>query len=314
MNTKRKPLTTYVIKNLMLEALSTEDVKLDPQGHIFKTYGYSGSQYNLFRLTEALAINKGLLIENIKLPRIAWGVSGGNLFENSNTNFKRKEIESLFEAFALLLNQNIISPGVYGEATILPAFHVTDHGHACLKERATLPYDSDGYLGQVQSISNIDQWVQHYLTEALRCFNAGCYQASTIMVGLAAEKIVLDLLEAFKIYLKKHDSNLQSNQKFKIKYNFSVELEKDVNKKWQISYKYAQFEEYFKGIQLDSTITGIIDESARNTFYQYLRLLRNEVSHPTDVLKDETETMLLFVSFIKYVKLQTDLINALKIL
>lgn len=63
MNTNRKPLTTYVIKNLMLEALSTEDVKLDPQGHIFKTYGYSGSQYNLFRLTEALAINKGLLEE-----------------------------------------------------------------------------------------------------------------------------------------------------------------------------------------------------------------------------------------------------------
>ncbi|PLR66980.1 hypothetical protein CYJ36_17180 [Bacillus sp. UMB0893] len=54
-------LSTFVIRNLMLEALAYSGDDIDPEGNYFKLYGYSGTQSDLFRLTEGLAIKKNLI-------------------------------------------------------------------------------------------------------------------------------------------------------------------------------------------------------------------------------------------------------------
>lgn len=308
-------LSTYVIKNLMLEALSYTENDIDPEGHYFKEYGYAGTQNDLFRLTEGLAIKKGLISNNIPLSRAAWGTNGVNLFEGSNTNFKVKEIERLFETFGILLNQNIIAPGMYRESPFLPFFHVTDHGLECIKQQEILPYDFDGYLNQIRNIKDIDKWVLHYMSEAVRCFNSGCYNAATIMIGLSAEKIVLDLIEAFKDYLKNNKNNLTTKGNFTIQGDIDTSFITEVDKVMAISQKYTKFDDYFNGIKNhDASVSGVLDKSARNTFYEYIRLIRNEVSHPNDIEKNETETLLLFVSFIKYITLQTQLTSVLKVI
>lgn len=310
MKNERDPLSTYVIRNLMLTALAYTGSKVDPVGHYFKKYGYAGSEDDLFRLTEGIAIKKGLIREEVKLKRTAWACGGYNLHEYYNTNFSRIEIERLFETFGILLRQNILAPGMYGNSSNLPYFHVTDHGLECIKRVEILPYDYDGYLEQIRNIRGIDSWVLHYMGEAVKCFNSGCYIASTIMIGLSAEKIVLDLIEAFKTYLSKHKSSLTKHPRSNLRYNgdFETAFTKEVEKSRKISMKYSVFLKYFESMTgYDISITTIGDRSARNAFFDYIRLLRNEVSHPSEISKDETESLLLFVSFIKYLSLQTKL-------
>lgn len=315
MENRTSPLSTYVIKNLMLEALSYTESDIDPEGNYFKQYGYAGTQNDLFRLTEGLAIKKGLIPNNVPLSHEAWGCHGHNLFEGSNTNFKRIEIERLFETFGILLNQNIIAQGMYRNSPFLPFFHVTDHGLECIKQQEILPYDFDGYLSQIRNIQNIDSWVLHYMSEAVRCFNSGCYNAATIMIGLSAEKIVLDLIEAFKIYLKNNKTTLTTRNSFNYQGDLDTSFISEVDSVSQISLKYTKFNEYFNGINNhDTSVIGVLDKSARNTFFDYIRLIRNEVSHPNDIEKNETETLLLFVSFIKYITLQTQLTSILKVI
>ncbi|CAI8825870.1 hypothetical protein EMIT0210MI2_12297 [Priestia megaterium] len=309
---KKTPLSTYTLKNLMLEALGYTEKDIDPEGHYFKQFDYAGTQNDLFRITEGLAIKKGMLSDDVKLPRTAWGCHGHNLFENSNTNFSQKEIERLFEAFSILLNQNVISPGMYRNSPFLPFFHVTDHGLKCIEENEILPYDSDGYLDQIRKISAIDNWVLYYMTEAIKCFNSGCYNAATVMIGLSAEKITLDLIESFKNYLNKHKTSFIYKNGFTFQGDIDQAFITAVDNERHISVKYSKFIKYFNNIKNhDSTISGILDPSARNTFYDFIRLSRNEVSHPSDIIKNETETLLIFISFIKYVKLQTKLTSVL---
>lgn len=225
----RSMLTIHQMKILMLEALATEDEDILPCKVTFKLYNYSGNAHALFALTEGLAIKKGFIRNDIPMPSFAWGASTNNLFEGSNTNFSRQEIEVMYEAFSLLLNQNIIAPGAYGESPFLPFFHVTAHGYKCIKEIDILPYDYNGMLAQIKAISNLDKWVEYYLTEAIRCFNASCYQATNIMIGLASEKITLDLIEAFEKYLTKHDASLNCKKNFRVKNNFPTNFIKDSN-------------------------------------------------------------------------------------
>ncbi|MBI6865923.1 hypothetical protein [Lysinibacillus fusiformis] len=315
MQNRTSPLSTYVIKNLMLEALSYTESDIDPEGNYFKQYGYAGTQNDLFRLTEGLAIKKGLIPNNVPLSHEAWGCHGSNLFEGSNTNFKRIEIERLFETFGILLNQNIIAQGMYRNSPFLPFFHVTDHGLECIEQQEILPYDFDGYLSQIRNIQNIDSWVIYYMSEAVRCFNSGCYNAATIMIGLSAEKIVLDLIEAFKSYLKNNKTTLTTRSNFNYQGDLDISFISEVDNVSQISLKYTKFNEYFNGINNhDASVIGVLDKSARNTFFDYIRLIRNEVSHPNDIEKNETETLLLFVSFIKYITLQTQLTSILKVI
>ncbi len=151
------------------------------------------------------------------------------------------------------------------------------------------------------------------MTEAVRCFNSGCYNAATIMMGLSAEKIVLDLIDAFKSYLANHKTTILTKSNFRYQGDLESSFNSEVDGVWQISLKYTKFLNYFNGIKNhDQFIRNIIDESARNTFYEYIRLIRNEVTHPSEIIKNETETLLLFVSFIKYITLQTQLIFTLK--
>ncbi|MGZ9869581.1 hypothetical protein ACU3L3_14275 [Priestia endophytica] len=315
MEKERKPLSTYALKNLMLETLDYKGNDIDSEGKHFAQYGYAGTQNDLFRLGEALAIKKKLIpstIDVVKRRGSAWGGDGYNLHEGSNTNFLRIEIERLFEVFGILQNQNIIAPGMYGNSPFLPFFHVTDHGLECIKQREILPFDFDGYLDQIRNIPNIDTWVLYYMTEAVRCFNTGSYNASTIMIGLSAEKLAIDLMESFKQYLTNHKSRLKPTKNLSYSGDVDTAFIKELDKAFGISTKYQKFIDYFEEHKGHNPAVKTLDKSARKTFFTYIRLIRNEVTHPNDIKKDETETLLLFVSFIKYIKLQTDLTNIFK--
>lgn len=61
-----KELSLLEIRNLMLETLAYESDDIDSEGKTFKKYGYRGTQGDLFRLMENLAIKKGIINSEIR--------------------------------------------------------------------------------------------------------------------------------------------------------------------------------------------------------------------------------------------------------
>src|SRR5216684_2534769 len=93
------------------------------------------------------------------------------------------------QVFWQLINEGIIAPGVspQGDSANLPHFHITEYGKIALQSGSTNPHDPTGYLDNIRrKVSNPDDTVIAYLTEALHSFVRGTPIASTVMLGIAA--------------------------------------------------------------------------------------------------------------------------------
>ena len=107
-------LSSLEIRGLLLDTLEYEQANIDSEGKTFKKYGYQGTQSDLYRLSENLAIKQGMIPHQIKVSSAAWGGSGNMLHAGSTTNFSPNDIKKIYEQFHLLLNQGIIAPGAIG--------------------------------------------------------------------------------------------------------------------------------------------------------------------------------------------------------
>jgi hypothetical protein len=296
-------LSLLEIRNLMLETLAYENDDIDSEGKTFKKYGYRGTQDDLFRLMENLAIKKGIIKENISPRAGAWGGSGVMLHPGSSTNFSYDQLNKIYESFHLLLNQGIISPGAVGNmGPNLPNFHVTDYGLRCLEERGILPYDIDDYLYSLNEIDNLDEWVKFYIQQALMCFNANCFDASLIMVGLSNEVLVEILIKEYISYLDK------TNTPEKLIFERKIETERTISGKYRI------YREHLKdsSMRRDSDLKNLnihLDVLANETYLSYLRLTRNELAHPANIKTDRITSLMIFISLIKYCERQYKFIN-----
>ena len=74
-----------------------------------------------------------------------------------------------------------------------PFFHLTDHGRRALEHLTRDPSNPQGYLRHLASIATLDPVAMSYLTEGLDCYAAGLYKAAAVMVGGAAETVILNL-------------------------------------------------------------------------------------------------------------------------
>lgn len=60
------------------------------------------------------------------------------------------------------------------------------------------PRDPDGYLDRLRrEIPDLDDLVELYLTEALQSFNGRCYLATSLLLGVAAERAFLVMAQAY---------------------------------------------------------------------------------------------------------------------
>lgn len=77
-----------------------------------------------------------------------------------------------------------------------PWLSLTEFGKAIIKDSFFL-YDPDGYVENVKKlVPNIDNVILQYLQEGARCFKQGIFFASSAMLGAAAEKSILLLLDS----------------------------------------------------------------------------------------------------------------------
>jgi hypothetical protein len=74
-----------------------------------------------------------------------------------------------------------------------PFFHVTGLGRKALAQHSRDPANPNGYLAHLNATAGIGPVTESYIVEGLRTFNSGCFKAAAVMVGAAAESIVLDI-------------------------------------------------------------------------------------------------------------------------
>jgi hypothetical protein len=74
-----------------------------------------------------------------------------------------------------------------------PFFHLTERGRLALANLTRDPSNPVGYLQHLASIAALDAIAMSYLAEALECYVAGLYKSAAVMIGSAAESVILDL-------------------------------------------------------------------------------------------------------------------------
>lgn len=101
------------------------------------------------------------------------------------------------EVFWQLLIEGIVAPGINSWNFELPWFHVTDYGQKVLADSAGHPHDETGYLAKLSSrVPNPDPTVMAYVREALTALRRGLPVASSVMLGIAAERVFLLVCES----------------------------------------------------------------------------------------------------------------------
>jgi hypothetical protein len=148
-----------------------------------------------------------------------------------------------------------------------PRFHVTDRGQQALAHMARDPANPAAYLRHLQSIAKLPDVAASYLQEGLDCYVDGRFKASAVMVGCAAESIILSLRDSTVLRLHA--------------------LGKPVAKQiedWRIKVISESLYDFFHG-HAKSFSRELKEpfDAYWSAFAQQIRAVRNDVGHPSSI-------------------------------
>ena len=155
-----------------------------------------------------------------------------------------------------------------------PHFHLTNRGREALRNWTRDPSNPAGYLRHLYTMTKLDSVAASYLKEGLECYAAGFYKAAAVMVGGAAEKVILNIRDAIADRLISLDR---------------VPLPKGIEAEvWRIKSVTDAVRKFFdehkgkKAGQLGVELGGAFD-GYWSAFTLQIRAARNDAGHPTSV-------------------------------
>jgi len=101
--------------------------------------------------------------------------------------------EALLTEWYDLFRTGLLSWGLNLSNPKEPFFHITGAGRGVLEHLSRDPSNPDAYLRHLCSIATLSPVASSYLREALACYRSGLVKAGAVMVGGAAEAILLEL-------------------------------------------------------------------------------------------------------------------------
>ena len=134
------------------------------------------------------------------------------------------------------------------------------------------PRDLDGYLERLRrEIPSLDELVELYLIEALRSFNSRCYLATSVMLGVAAERAFLVMARAYAASSVAGAAAL------------GRELGKPRGNYFAL---WTEFRKRIEPVRADLP-NGLADALTLDAVADLIRLTRNEAGHPSGRQIDE---------------------------
>jgi len=170
-----------------------------------------------------------------------------------------------------------------------PFYQLTEYGEKVVNETEYQPYDPDGYLRRIkETIPQIDNVIIRYLEECLSCFRKNLLLASAVMLGCAAEKAVLLLIEAFGDSL----TDPKDKAAFEKETNTFI-----IKRKYDALWKRLEPKAKTLPNNIGDHLGNIIDR-----IFDIIRTTRNDAGHPSgNIIEKETvhANLLLFPTFCK---------------
>jgi hypothetical protein len=178
--------------------------------------------------------------------------------------------------------QGIIVPGIdNGQQASLPWFKITEWGKRCLENGEYLPFDAGMFIERIRKeIPTLDVIIALYLVESLKCFRNGTFVASAVMVGVAAEQMMLILRKAV------HDALSSPEKKKRFDADSQGQIKRVYDAVWK---KLDPVRE-----QMPERLRESVGVELAGVF-ELVRKTRNEAGHPTgrSIEREEAEALLL---------------------
>jgi len=112
-----------------------------------------------------------------------------------------------------LILERIVTPGFDASNPNLPFFRLTQFGQDFISQTAPHYYDPQDYMESLKNIvQNLDPVIEQYIFESLNCYRQQLFFASAVMIGAAAEKAILLLLQAITDSMSDPDSKRKASQ------------------------------------------------------------------------------------------------------
>lgn len=173
-----------------------------------------------------------------------------------------------------------------------PFCHITNRGRVALATLSRDPSNPDGYLANLYARGNLNPVSESYIREALATYAAGCFKATAVMVGAAAESIVLEFRDSLGARLdaleNPHPPDLD---------DWRIKRVLDCVESLLTAQKGSMPRQLFEAF-----------ESYWPAFTQQVRVARNAAGHPTSIDPvDEDTVQASLLIFPELVKLSTEL-------
>ena len=186
----------------------------------------------------------------------------------------RPQDSRAFAFFALdvfweLVIEGVLAPGLNSANPSLPHFHITQYGHRALAEAEYQPHNRTGYLARIREhLSMPDGTVMAYLDECLETFVRGNLVASTVMLGIGAERVFDLLCESLEPALA---DPRERRSFFRLRRRFAMKPKVD----W--------VHDKLRRVQ-EQRLPGFPENAALmvTVIYDMIRSQRNELGHPRE--------------------------------
>lgn len=206
---------------------------------------------------------------------------------------------TLQELFWELIIQGIITPGSDWSNPNLPFFRVTDYGKRCLQDNSVLPHDYGTYLQAIQdATASTDAIFLLYLAESVQAFNKGLYISSVVNLGVASERLIELLIDAFRDALSSASNKTKFDEALKKVYHIAYQFEELYKR--LVTYEDKYPDNIFQGLDMLKILVDII------------RRERNDGGHPTGRKFEREETLVLLIAFQPHYKFIITLLTWLK--
>ena|SRR5579862_3061669 len=143
------------------------------------------------------ALLKEVTAQSTPGPRLMPNLQQGSVLEAVAVAFGARHNQDLEQAiltqWADLFRTGMLAWGLNLANPDPPYFHLTERGRQALQNLTRDPSNPAGYLRHLSTVVNLEPVATSYLSEGLECYVAGLFKAAAVMVGGAAESMVLTL-------------------------------------------------------------------------------------------------------------------------